>query len=66
MDAVVDSARAISEWAVLKLRARDEIPSEIVASLQSPLGLNFWVAGLIDTLDDALSGERDLFDAASR
>ncbi len=66
MDAAVDSARAINEWAALMLRARDEFPEEIVASLQSLLGLNFWVAGLIDALDEALSGEGELFDAASR
>ena len=66
MDAVVDSARAINEWAVLTLRAKDELPAEIGASLQSLLGLNFWVAGLIDALDDALSSEGELFDAASR
>lgn len=66
MDAVVDSARAINEWAVLTLRAKDEFPEDIVAALQSLLGLNFWVAGLIDPLDEALSGERELFDAASR
>ena len=65
-DAVADSARAINEWAVLTLRAKDELPAEIVASLQSLLGLNFWVAGLIDALDDALSSEHELFDAASR
>ena len=66
MDAVTDSARAINEWVVLMLRAKDEFPKDIVASLQSLLGLNFWIAGLIDALDGALSGERDLFDAASR
>lgn len=66
MNAVTDSARAINEWAVLTLRAKDELPAETVASLQSLLGLNFWVAGLIDALDDALSGEGELFDAASR
>jgi hypothetical protein len=66
MDAVVDSARAINEWAVLMLRVKDELPADIVTSLQSLLGLNFWVKGLIDALDDALSGERELFDAASR
>ena len=66
MDAVADSARAINEWAMLMLRAKDELPADIVASLQSLLGLNFWIAGLIDALDDALSGERESFDAASR
>ena len=66
MDAVIDSARALNEWAVLMLRAKDELPADIAASLQSLLGLNFWVAGLIDALDDALSGERELFDAGSR
>ena len=66
MDAVTVSARALNEWAVLMLRAKDELPADIVASLQSLLGLNFWMAGLIDALDDALSGERELSDAASR
>lgn len=66
MDVVVDSGRALNEWAVLTLRAKDELPAEIVASLQSLLGLNFWIPGLIDALDAALSGEGELFDAASR
>ena len=66
MDAVADSARALNEWAVLMLRARDELPADIAAALQSLLGLNFCIPGLIDALDDALSTERDLFDAGSR
>ena len=66
MDAVTDSARAINEWAVLMLRAKDEFSADIVGSLQSLLGLNFWVRGLVDALAYALSGERDLFDAGSR
>ena len=66
MDAVADSARVINEWAVLMLGVRDELPADIVASLQSLLALNFWVAGLIDALDEALSGERELFYAGSR
>ena len=66
MDAVTDSARALNEWAVLMLRAKDELPADIVAANQSLLGLNFWIAGLFDALDAALSGEGELFDAASR
>ena len=66
MDAVPDSARAIDGWVVRMLQVKDELPSDIVTSLQSLLGLNFWVKGLIEALDDALSGERELFDAASR
>ena len=65
-DAIADSAQAINEWAVLMLRVKDDLPAEIVASLQSLLGLNFWIRGLIEALDDALSGERELFDVASR
>ena len=65
-DAIADSAQAINEWAVRMRRVKDDLPAEIVASLQSLLGLNFWVRGLIDALDDALSGERELFDVASR
>ena len=66
MDAIADSAKVINEWAVRMLRVRDDLPEGVVASLQSLLGLNFWVRGLIDALDDALSGERELFDAGSR
>ena len=66
MNAVTDSAEAINEWAVLMLRVKNDLPAEIVASLQSLLGLNFWVRGLIGALDEALSGERELFDVASR
>ena len=65
-DATMDSAKAINEWAVRMLRMKDDLPEEVVTSLQSLLGLNFWVKGLVDALDDALSGERDLFDAGSR
>ena len=65
-DAIADSAQAINEWAVRMLRVKDDLPAEIVTSLQSLLGLNFWIRGLIDALDDALSTERELFDAASR
>ena len=65
-DAIADSAQAINEWAVRMLRVKDDLPAEIVASLQSLLGLNFWIRGLIDALDDALSGDRELFDVASR
>ena len=65
-DAIADSAQTINEWGVLMLRVKDDLPAEIVASLQSLLGLNFWIRGLIDALDDALSGERELFDVASR
>ena len=65
-DAIADSAQAINEWAVRMVRVKDDLPAEIVASLQSLLGLNFWVRGLIDALDDALSGDRELFDVASR
>ena len=65
-DAIADSAQAINEWAVRMLWVKDDLPAEIVASLQSLLGLNFWVRGLIDALDDALSGDRELFDVASR
>ena len=66
MDAIADSAKVINEWAVRMLRVRDDLPEGVVASLQSLLGLNFWVRGLIDALDEALSGERELFDAGSR
>lgn len=66
MNAVTDSAESINERAVLMLRVKDDLAGEIVASLQSLLGLNFWIRGLIDALDDALSGERELFDVASR
>ena len=66
MDAIADSAKVINEWAVRMLRVRDDLPEGVVASLQSLLGLNFWVRGLIDALDDVLSGERELFDAGSR
>ena len=48
------------------LRARDELPADIVASVQSLLGLNFWIAGLIDARDVALSGYQEPFDAGSR
>ena len=65
-DAIADSAQAINEWAVRILRVKDDLPAEIVASLQSLLGLNFWIKGLIEALDDALSGDRELFDVASR
>ena len=65
-DATMDSAKAINEWAVRMLRMKVDLPEEVVTSLQSLLGLNFWVKGLVDALDDALSGERDLFDAGSR
>ena len=66
LDAIADSAQAINEWAVRMLRVKDDLPAEIVSSLQSLLGLNFWIRGLIEALDDALSGERELFDVASR
>ena len=66
MDAVIDSAKAINEWAVRMLRVQDDLPADVVVSLQSLLGLNFWIAGLIDALDGALSGEGELFDAGSR
>ena len=66
VNAVTDSAKAINEWAVRMLRVKDDLPEGVVASLQSLLGLNFWVRGLIDALDEALSGERELFDVASR
>ena len=66
LDAIADSAQAINEWVVRMLRVKDDLPAEIVASLQSLLGLNFWIRGLIDALDDALSGDRELFDVASR
>ena len=66
LDAIADSAKAINEWAVRMLRVKDDLPEGVVASLQSLLGLNFWVRGLIDALDEALSGERELFDAGSR
>ena len=66
VNAVTDSAKAINEWAVRMLRVKDDLPEGVVASLQSLLGLNFWVRGLIDALDEALSGERELFDAGSR
>ena len=66
LDAIADSAKAINEWAVRMLRVKDDLPEGVVASLQSLLGLNFWVRGLIDALDEALSGERELFDVASR
>ena len=66
MDAIADSAKVINEWAVRILRVRDDLPEGVVASLQSLLGLNFLVKGLVDALDDALSGERELFDVASR
>ena len=65
-DAVNDSARAINEWAVLMLRAGAGLPQEIVASLQSLLGLNFWVSGLIEALSEALCTESADLDAASR
>ena len=65
-DAVIDSARATNEWAVRMLRARAELPQEIVASLQALLGLNFWVMGLIEALDEALWTEGADFDAAFR
>ena len=65
-DATMDSAKAINEWAVRMLKVKDDLPEEVVTSLRSLLGLNFWVPGLVDALDDALSGERDLFDAGSR
>ena len=66
MDAIADSAKVINEWTVRMLRVRDDLPEGVVASLQSLLGLNFLVKGLVDALDDALSGERELFDVASR
>ena len=66
MDAIADSAKVINEWAVRILRVKDDLPEGVVASLPSLLGLNFWVRGLIDALDEALSGERELFDVASR
>ena len=66
MDAIADSAKVINEWAVRILRVRDDLPEGVVASLQSLLGLNFLVKGLVDALDDALSGERELFDVGSR
>ena len=66
MDAIADSAKVINEWAIRILRVKDDLPDGLVASLQSLLGLNFLVKGLIDALDDALSGERELFDAGSR
>ena len=66
MDAIADSAKVINEWPVRMLRVRDDLPEGVVASLQSLLGLNFLVKGLVDALDDALSGERELFDVASR
>ena len=66
MDAIADSAKVINEWAVRILRVKDDLPEGVVASLQSLLGLNFLVKGLVDALDDALSGERELFDAGSR
>ena len=66
LDAIADSAKAINEWAVRMLRVKDDLPEGVVASLQSLLGLNFWVRGLIDALDEALPGERELFDAGSR
>ena len=65
-DAIADSAMVIDEWTVLMLRVEDELPEDITASVQSLLGLNFWIAGLINALDGALSGERELFDAGSR
>ena len=66
LDAIAGSAKVINEWAVRMLRVKDDLPESVVASLQSLLGLNFWVKGLVDALDDALSGERELFDAGSR
>ena len=66
MDAIADSAKVINEWAVRILRVREDLPEGVVASLQSLLGLNFWVRGLIGALEEALSGERELFDVASR
>jgi hypothetical protein len=66
LDAIAGSAKVINEWAVRMLRVKDDLPESVVASLQSLLGLNFRVKGLVDALDDALSGERELFDVASR
>ena len=65
-DAVTAAARAISDWAVRMLRVKDDLLPEKVASLQALLGLNFWVRGLIEALDEALWTDDALFDAASR
>ena len=54
MDTVIDSAGAIDEWAVRMLLVKDDLPADIVASLQSLLGLSFWVRGLVGTLELAI------------
>ena len=66
LDAVADATKAINDWAVRMLQVKDDLPADITASLQSLLGLNFWVNGLIDALDEALSTDDADFDAASR
>ena len=45
---------------------KDDLPAEITSSLQFLLGLNFWVRGLIEALDEALWTKSADFDAASR
>ena len=51
MDTVIDSARVIDEWAARMLLVKDDLPAGIVASLQSLLSLNFWIRGLVETLE---------------
>ena len=55
VDAAIDSARVIHEWAARMLMVKDDLPAGIVASLQSLLSLNFWVRGLVETLELAIS-----------
>ena len=66
LDAVADSAKAINDRAVRMLRVKDDLPAEITSSLQFLLGLNFWVRGLIEALDEALWTKSADFDAAYR
>ena len=54
MDTAIDSAEAIDEWAARMLQVKDDLPTGIVASLRSLLGLNFWVRGLVETLELAI------------
>ena len=54
VDIVIDSARAIDEWAVRMLQVKDHLPADIVASLQSLLGLSFWIIGLVQAIELAI------------